>query len=111
MPRSIRRAQRDRTTSKWGGRCWYCGASPEFAEITIDHAKPRSRGGLSTDDNLLPACDYCNNLKGNLKISEFRKYVKALVVRNLFSLGYIVGDPGRVPVVFWGEGNDSVLGW
>lgn len=105
MPRSPRKHQWFRAASKCGGRCWYCGGRPE--ELTVDHAKPRSRGGQNRDDNLLPACEYCNNLKANLTLSEWRKFVKMRVIRNLMSLGYISGDLSKVRITFFGEGNDS----
>ena len=109
MPRSPRKNQWNRAASKCQGRCWYCGCLPE--DLTVDHAKPRSRGGQNRDDNLLPACRYCNNLKGNCSVSEFRKFVKVRVIRNLMCLGYFACDLSRVRVVFWGEGNDSPFGW
>jgi hypothetical protein len=79
--------------------------------MTVDHAKPRSRGGLNFADNLLPACLYCNNLKDNMTVSEFRKFVKVRVIRNLMSLGYVLGDLSAIRIVFYGEGNDSPLGY
>ncbi len=59
----------------------------------------------------MPACEYCNNLKANMTVSEFRKYVKVRVIRNLMSLGYISGDLSRIKIVFYGEGNVSPLGY
>jgi hypothetical protein len=73
----------------------------------VDHAKPRSRGGKNFDENLLPACAYCNNLKGNLTVSEFRKWVKVRVIRNFMTLGYGACDLSQVRIVFYGEGNRS----
>ena len=80
-------------------------------ELTVDHAKPRSRGGQNFDDNLLPACGYCNNLKADLTVSEFRKWVKVRVIRNLMTMGFVSSDLSRVCIVFYGEGNDSVYGY
>ena len=39
--------------------CIYCGKNSE----SIDHILPRSRGGLSTTDNCVPACLSCNGSK------------------------------------------------
>ncbi len=44
-----------------GHRCLYCGAASE----SIDHVFPRSRGGVSDDDNCVPACLDCNGAKGD----------------------------------------------
>ena len=42
-------------------RCIYCGSPSE----SIDHVFPRSRGGLSSDENCVPACLGCNGCKGD----------------------------------------------
>jgi HNH endonuclease len=42
-------------------RCLYCGAPSE----SIDHVLPRSRGGISSDENCVPACLPCNGNKGD----------------------------------------------
>lgn len=108
MPRTPRKNQWNRAAAKCQGRCWYCGATPEPDDLTVDHATPRSRGGRNRDDNLLPACDRCNNLKANQTVSEFRKWIKVRVCRKLIVLGYGACDlRRRVRIVFWGEGNDS----
>ncbi len=91
-----------RTMFKCRGRCWYCGRHAD----TIDHAKPRSRGGKNLDYNLLPACWECNNEKGDMTISEFRRYVKACVMRKMLTNGINIGrDLTRIIVKFYGEGN------
>lgn len=77
----------------------------------MDHAKPSSRGGKNQEDNLLPACTYCNNLKANLTLKEWRKFVKVRIIRDLLCLGYCSGDMGRLQIVFYGEGNLSPWGW
>jgi 5-methylcytosine-specific restriction endonuclease McrA len=40
-----------------------------FVPITIDHIKPKSKGGSNKVDNLQPLCYYCNQLKSD-KINE-----------------------------------------
>ena len=50
---------RDRNT------CQYCGAAMASGELTLDHVIPRSRGGLSTWENLVACCHSCNRRKGN----------------------------------------------
>ena len=39
-------------------------------ELTLDHVIPRSRGGLSTWENLVACCHPCNRKKGNQLLSE-----------------------------------------
>src|SRR6202020_1221113 len=43
--------------------CQYCGSR---AQLTVDHVVPRSKGGLSTWDNIVASCAPCNRRKGNL---------------------------------------------
>jgi len=46
----------------WGGFCAYCRSE---RATTIDHLKPRSKGGSSLRSNLIPACKCCNHSKGS----------------------------------------------
>ncbi|MCF7884864.1 MAG: HNH endonuclease [Candidatus Marinimicrobia bacterium] len=43
--------------------CQYCGAKNK--ELTIDHIKPKVKGGKDTWENLVTACHACNNKKGD----------------------------------------------
>ena len=44
--------------------CQYCGTQPGRAQLTVDHVMPRSRGGLTTWENVVTACRECNHRKG-----------------------------------------------
>ncbi|WP_446745884.1 HNH endonuclease [Silvibacterium acidisoli] len=57
---------RDRNT------CQYCGIVLHAAELTLDHVQPRSRGGLSTWENLVACCHSCNRRKGNQLLNELQ---------------------------------------
>ena len=60
--------QRFRIFVRDGFRCRACGASPLTqvgVELHIDHVLPWSKGGETTDDNLLTRCKQCNLGKGN----------------------------------------------
>ena len=67
--------------SRDGGRCVYCGVetrrlrkgvsrAPDLA--TLDHVVPRSRGGPLRADNLVLACQACNNARGVMEAEAFR---------------------------------------
>lgn len=57
----------------FGGECAYCGATPRRNRVlTKDHLWPVSLGGLTTPDNVVPACDRCNSSKG---ASEWREWL------------------------------------
>lgn len=45
--------------------CQYCGCRPSKEQLTIDHILPRSRGGKSTWENVVLACQSCNTKKGS----------------------------------------------
>jgi 5-methylcytosine-specific restriction endonuclease McrA len=45
--------------------CQYCGDVPPRQKLTIDHVLPRSRGGKTTWENVVVACQRCNGRKGN----------------------------------------------
>ena len=46
----------------WGGLCCYCRCN---RATSLDHVKPKSKGGSSLRSNLLPACQECNHDKGS----------------------------------------------
>lgn len=45
-----------------GNKCVYCGS---HSDLTIDHVVPKSKGGADTWENLVTACNKCNNKKGD----------------------------------------------
>ena len=47
-------------------QCEYCGRRLTWAESTLDHLVPRSKGGTNDASNLFLACRRCNSAKGNL---------------------------------------------
>ena len=44
------------------GMCAYCYGKD--GQLTLDHIKPVDAGGISTIDNVVPACKSCNSSKG-----------------------------------------------
>ena len=49
-------------------RCQYCGK--ESAHLTLDHVRPRHRGGQHSWENLVAACPICNRRKGGRTPTE-----------------------------------------
>jgi 5-methylcytosine-specific restriction endonuclease McrA len=83
-----RASSRPRSPRSWltdlmlaqNGLCFYCGRRmltgplPDealFRRATIDHYVPLARGGLNVRDNVVGACNECNNRKGALMPDEF----------------------------------------
>lgn len=60
---------RDRIKYRFQGECAYCGALP--SALTLDHVKPRSKGGHTAAYNLIPACRPCNQAKGDKNVWEW----------------------------------------
>lgn len=72
--RDAKRQFRDHIFQAWQHRCAYCGVE---GASTLDHIKPRSRGGATTAPNLAPACPECNRGKGSHEVfSWFRLHPK-----------------------------------
>jgi 5-methylcytosine-specific restriction endonuclease McrA len=44
--------------------CQYCGRRCARAELNLDHVVPRSRGGVTTWENVVCSCVACNLRKG-----------------------------------------------
>ncbi len=57
---------------KW--TCQYCGCRHRTQDLTFDHVIPKSRGGGTTWENILTACQSCNLLKGNYLPTECRMF-------------------------------------
>ena len=45
-----------------GWTCQYCGSR---SNLTVDHVIPRSKGGLSSWENIVASCAPCNRRKGD----------------------------------------------
>lgn len=48
-----------------GPQCVYCGCDLIWDKTTIDHVRPRGRGGRGTLNNVVLACQTCNRAKGD----------------------------------------------
>lgn len=66
------RALRQQVFERDNFTCVYCQAKPEGSDLHADHVLPRSRGGLSTLENLVCACRLCNCAKSDKLLSEWR---------------------------------------
>lgn len=56
----------------WHNRCAYCNQPPiDDKSLTIDHVRPKSKGGTDKTTNCIPACRRCNHEKGSLEWREW----------------------------------------
>ena len=65
-------------TLKGYDRCYYCGREIISKKRTLDHMYPRSWGGISIPNNLIPACSACNSRKGSLTRGQYNRWKKAI---------------------------------
>jgi hypothetical protein len=50
--------------------CQYCGQQPPAVVLVVDHIDPVAAGGASTIDNLISACEACNQGKADKPLGE-----------------------------------------
>ncbi len=63
IPHQTRALSRKNILLRDRNSCQYCGVVLPAGELTLDHVLPRSRGGLSTWENLVACCHSCNRQK------------------------------------------------
>lgn len=49
-------------------RCWMCGCLLTRGTATVDHLKPKAKGGRDAAENYSLACKPCNNSRGDKSI-------------------------------------------
>lgn len=60
--RDLTTAEKRAIIHRDGDRCQYCGTSED---LTVDHKKPRAKGGNNDPANLQALCKSCNSRKGD----------------------------------------------
>ncbi len=78
-----RKRLRQRILESQNHRCAYCFT--DYKVITLDHVVPVSQGGKPSYNNLVAACDPCNQNRGNMDAYEFYDIVQ-------YSLKYTLPD-------------------
>jgi len=69
IPRKMRlRISRKAVLARDNYLCQYCGKEDDC--LTVDHVVPKSRGGVTSWENVVAACPSCNNIKGNKLLQE-----------------------------------------
>ncbi|HUY19848.1 MAG TPA: HNH endonuclease [Candidatus Binataceae bacterium] len=72
VPRRHVRFSRFNIFARDGNTCQYCGQRLPRTDLNLDHVVPRSRGGLSTWENIVCSCHSCNRRKGGRTPDEAR---------------------------------------
>jgi 5-methylcytosine-specific restriction endonuclease McrA len=74
-------------------RCVYCGVRAD----TIDHVRPRSRGGEHIWTNVVAACARCNHRKGDRLLSELGWHLAVPPVQPPATVAVVMGWTKREP--------------
>lgn len=70
---------REYVLEKYGRKCVYCDKTD--VPLQMDHRDPKSKGGSNHHSNLVPACEPCNQRKGNMDVDVFLKDDPARLAR------------------------------
>tara|TARA_Y100001935_G_scaffold253072_1_gene258368 strand:+ start:607 stop:1140 length:534 start_codon:yes stop_codon:yes gene_type:complete len=57
-------------------RCQYCSDIFDCKQLTLDHVKPRSKGGNTDWENIVTCCKACNTSKGSKIIEPLKRPIK-----------------------------------
>ena len=71
-PRQGLRFNRRNVFARDANQCQYCGRGFPTSELSLDHVVPRSRGGVTSWENIVCACVACNVRKGGRTPQEAR---------------------------------------
>jgi 5-methylcytosine-specific restriction endonuclease McrA len=99
-PRHGLRFNRRNVFARDGNRCQYCGKHFPTSELSLDHVVPRSRGGLTSWENIVCACVGCNVRKGGRTPHEARMQLIQQPVK-----------PKRSPLLSIKLGNPKYASW
>ena len=76
--RSANRAYlRTRAAEAQNWKCCYCGTDMQTSDtsrkkyVSLEHVIPKSEGGADETENLVAACQGCNNKRGSLPVDQF----------------------------------------
>ncbi len=100
VPRQQLHLNRRSVLARDGNLCQYCGRHFPNHQLSLDHVKPRSRGGMATWENMVCACLKCNLQKGGRTPKEAKmKLVRAPV------------KPKRNPILLLKLNNPKYASW
>jgi hypothetical protein len=65
--KKVRHQHRQAIFNAFDHKCAYCGQPAQ----SLDHVKPKHKGGQNLSSNLVPACLACNQSKGSTSLWNF----------------------------------------
>ena len=100
LPRQSVKFNRRNIFARDSNRCQYCGKKFPTSELSLDHVKPRSKGGETSWTNIVCCCVDCNVRKGGRTPSEARMKLIAEPIK-----------PKRSPVVTLRLNSQKYASW
>ncbi|MBG9377185.1 HNH endonuclease [Panacibacter sp. DH6] len=73
---ALTKKQRQLILEKTDCRCHICGIELELKNFHADHVKPQITGGIHAENNYLPSCASCNNLRWHYSSEEIQLILK-----------------------------------
>lgn len=71
----LRKTMKDTLFKEQHNTCAYCGKEFAFANLTLDHITPLSKGGKTRKNNLVLCCKECNQKKSDKAILECKEII------------------------------------
>lgn len=99
-PRQGLRFNRRNLFARDANQCQYCGRGFPTSELSLDHVVPRSRGGITSWENIVCACVGCNVRKGGRTPQEAGMHLVRQPVK-----------PRRSPLLSLKLGNPKYHSW
>lgn len=65
MSQKQKKAKKTYLLKDYGSCCWWCETRLPVKKLTLDHLRPKSKGGSNALENLRLACFPCNNSRGD----------------------------------------------
>jgi 5-methylcytosine-specific restriction endonuclease McrA len=74
--KQLSRKQREIIVAKTNQRCHVCGIELTISNFHADHVKSHITGGMHEENNYLPSCSTCNNLRWHYSAEEIQVIMK-----------------------------------
>lgn len=71
MSSAQRRRVRPQVWERDGRKCFWCDTPLALEDMTLDHLETRGSGGSNRKENLVCACDPCNQRRGKMTVDQW----------------------------------------
>lgn len=84
LDRAFLKIYREESLKEHDGKCTFCYEPLTYKNVTADHRKAQAKGGTHQKSNITAACYACNQTKGSMTESAYRKAIKNPAGRDLY---------------------------